>query len=93
MRTRPRDPNLSPPSRYSEKMAVNERLLGRYDFEDGASVRLVVEGNIDTEEALEMALQFIHNKRRELERRKSRITTEPGRVYRCPQDGDRRQAG
>jgi hypothetical protein len=49
-----------------------ERLIGRYDYEDGSYIKIVAAGDIDTEAALEMVETLIELKRKELSRRKAR---------------------
>jgi len=55
--------------------AKNERQIGLIDLEGGGYVRIVCEGEIDTEEALEWAEDIIQRKRRELARRKERASS------------------
>jgi hypothetical protein len=50
-------------------VAIDDRQIGRYDFEGGAFVRISVSGDIDTEEALDMVQTIIDLKRKELARR------------------------
>jgi hypothetical protein len=56
------------------KVAVsdNERLVARYDLEDGAYVQIVATSDVPTEEALDWVEILITNKRRELDRRMKR---------------------
>jgi hypothetical protein len=54
--------------------ASRERPIGRYDYEDGSYVRIVVGGEVDTEAALEMVETLIDLKRKELKRRRPRDT-------------------
>jgi hypothetical protein len=49
---------------------LDERPIGRWDFEGGGHVRIVVGGDVDTESALEMAETLIKLKRQELNRTK-----------------------
>lgn len=58
----------------------NERVVGRYDFEGGAYVRISAGGNIDTEEALDMVETLIQLKRKELETRRAFLTEGSGSV-------------
>lgn len=46
-----------------------ERYLGQYHFEGGGSLRIVVDGEVDTEKALSMAETLINMKRVELQSR------------------------
>lgn len=68
------------PSLAPQKTIVyqdDDRQIGRYDFEGGAFVRISASGDIDTEEALDMAQTIIDLKRKELARR-NRPTVSPG---------------
>ena len=47
----------------------DDRQIGRYDFEGGAFVRITTSGDIDTEEALDMAQTIIDLKRKEIARK------------------------
>lgn len=47
-----------------------ERVISRYDFEEGQYVRIMATKEIETEEALEMVETMIALKRKELERKK-----------------------
>ncbi len=58
----------------SSQPNVNQREIGRYNFEGGGFVSIVTGVNTDTEEALEMALTVIELKQKELVRRKQRDT-------------------
>lgn len=51
----------------------DERTIGRYDFEGGGYIHILKGGDIDTEEALDMAETIIQLKRREIERRRKVI--------------------
>ena len=53
-------------------VSENERLIARYDLEDGAYVQIVGTSDVPTEEALDWIEILITNKRRELERRTKR---------------------
>jgi hypothetical protein len=52
--------------------ASSERPLARYDFEGGAYVRIVMSGDIETEDALNMLDKLISLKREEIKAPKSR---------------------
>ena len=70
--TQPQRPSAPPshPAALSFEQAAGERLLGRYDFEGGGSVRVVLSGEMETDEALDMVETLIALKRAELARRK-----------------------
>lgn len=73
-------PNLpgrvnAPPHQPAEP-TVKERSLGRYDFEGGQYVRMAASEGLDTEDALEMLMELIDMKRRELQRQ-SRLGNRP----------------
>jgi len=53
------------------------RQIGQYNFEDGGFVRIVATPEIDTEEALSMVETIVDLKRKEIERRKQRIASQP----------------
>lgn len=57
---------------YVPESPQDERPIGRYDFEGGSYVRIVVGGDLDTESALDMAETLIKLKRQELARRTQR---------------------
>ncbi len=63
---------------------TNERPIGRYDFEDGSYVRIIVGGDVGTDAALDMVATLIELKRKELAKRKPRdgvpISTANGNV-------------
>lgn len=59
-----------PPHITSENQA-GERPLARYDFEGGGHIRIMVGGNIETTEALDMVETLLALKRKEIERRKA----------------------
>jgi hypothetical protein len=67
---------LTPPSpvvvQQASVLHTNERPIGRYDFEDGSYVRIIVGGDIGTDAALDMVATLIELKRRELAKGKSR---------------------
>lgn len=67
--------NQSGPS--ASFQAGKERNIGTVELEDGEYVRLVSTVGLDTEEALEWAEDIIQRKRRELERRKARLSSGP----------------
>jgi hypothetical protein len=63
-----------------QKVITNQedgRQIGRYDFEDGGFVKIIASQEIDTEEALSMVETIVALKRKEIERRKLRITSQP----------------
>ena len=66
---------LHPSSIYqnSPLNQIDERSMGRHDFDDGAYVRIVAHGDIDTETALEWVEILIETKRRELKMRSRRL--------------------
>jgi len=51
-----------------EQIQDGERQLGRWDFEGGSYVRIMIGGDVDTEAALDMVELIVGNKRKELER-------------------------
>jgi hypothetical protein len=59
------------PNQFNQTI-VNEREIGRYNFEGGGFVRISTSPTTDTEEALDMAITVIELKRAELLRRKTR---------------------
>jgi hypothetical protein len=59
----------------SQTMPPGERLLGRYDYEDGSYIKIAASGGVDTETALEMVETLISLKRKELERRRKAKTS------------------
>jgi len=52
----------------SEVLQPIERQVGRWDFEGGSYIRIVIGGSVDTAAALEEAELIIQRKRRELDR-------------------------
>jgi hypothetical protein len=63
----PRSPVMPLPLDLTDE---RERVISRYDFEEGQYVRIMATKEIDTEEALEMVETMISLKRKELERKK-----------------------
>lgn len=68
---------------------LDERQIGSYNFEGGASLRIVVSGEIDTEEALDMAQTVIDLKRKEIERRNKYNNAPPPVLIRSPENDER----
>jgi hypothetical protein len=58
------------PPTITQTPPPGERLLGRYDYEDGSYIKIAAAGGVDTEEALEMVETLIKMKRQELRQRK-----------------------
>lgn len=57
-------------TQITQQKQSDDRLIVHYLFEGGGSIRIFVEGNISTEEAMDMAEIQIGLKRKEIERRK-----------------------
>ena len=66
----------------------SERPLTRYDFEGGAYVRVVVSGDIETEDALEMLEKLISLKREEIKTGKGRASVPIVRTQNEPSNSE-----
>lgn len=56
--------------KHESGTAPNERQLGRWDFEDGGYLKIVVSSDVDTAAALEMVETLVALRRKELERKR-----------------------
>lgn len=72
---------------FVPELSTDERPIGRYDFEGGAYVRIVVGGDMDTESVLDMAETLIDLKRKELARRTQRGVTSAAASDDAAEDG------
>jgi hypothetical protein len=52
-------------------LSDTDRVLVRYYFEDNASVHIILQGTIDTLEAIEMAEEMLRVKRVEIDKRRA----------------------
>lgn len=66
------------PRQNSLELNNLERQIGRYDFEGDQYVRVIATKDIDTEEALDMVEIMIDLKRKELARKKARVSAAAG---------------
>ncbi|MCB2100131.1 MAG: hypothetical protein KDE22_04630 [Rhodobacterales bacterium] len=64
-------PKQSKVGKNIQQNHIDERPLARYDFEGGGYIRISAGGNVDTEEALDMAETMIKLKRAEIAKRKA----------------------